>query len=214
MILENAIRFFAEHGFDGQLKDLAEIIGVSQALIFSYFGSKQILIERVYERVYIARWKSSWHDILVDRTKPLDQRLIEYYKDYLAAIDDPIWIRIVLYSGLGGNDLTRRYVSGRVEKLLRTIVSEAFVAFRFSKSQYPENDLYEAVWNLQSSFMWGLVRKHVWKVPVMSDTDHLIELRVSNFLAALQGHDLSPVTAGSPARRVSAKSTKLDKRSS
>src|SRR5258708_3987944 len=62
MILDHAILFFAERGFDGQLKDLAEIIGVSQALIFSYFGSKQILIERVYKKVYVARWKSSWHE--------------------------------------------------------------------------------------------------------------------------------------------------------
>jgi len=212
MILENAIAFFAKRGFDGQLKDLAEIIGISQALIFSYFGSKQVLIERVYERVYVARWKSSWHDILVDRTKSLDQRLFEYYKDYLAAIDEPIWIRIVLYSGLGGNELTRRYVSGRVEKLLRVIVTESYATFRFSKSDFPENDLYEAVWNMQSSFLWGLVRKHVWKVPMMKDTDHLIELRVGNFMAALRSRELS--AAGAPAPRVSGKRVKLNKPSS
>jgi AcrR family transcriptional regulator len=131
MISSTAIAFFSERGFDGQLKELAKIVGVSEALIFSYFGSKQVLIEKVYERVYVARWKAAWYDTLTDRSKPLEQRLNEYYKDYLAAIDEPIWIRIVLYSGLAGNALTRRYVKGRVEKLLRAIVAEVQDAFHF-----------------------------------------------------------------------------------
>lgn len=185
MILEHAITFFAEHGFDGQLKDLAEVIGVSQALIFAYFGSKQTLIERVYEKVYIARWKDAWYEGLVDRTKPLDDRLREYYVDYLKAIDEPIWIRIVLYSGLSGNELTRRYVSNRVEKLLRAIVSEVYDTFKFSKKEFPETDLYEIVWDLQSSFLYGLVRKHIWKLPVMTDSERLVEQRVRHFMNGL-----------------------------
>ena len=187
MILSHAVTFFAERGFDGQLKDLAEIVGISQALIFTYFGSKQALIERVYERVYIARWKNSWYDDLVDRSKPLDQRLREYYADYLNAIDEPIWIRIVLYSGLADNKLTRRYVSTRVEKLLRAIVAEAYETYRFSKITVPEDDLYEIVWDLQASFLYGLVRKHVFKLSVMENTDRLIEQRVHQFVTGLEG---------------------------
>jgi len=193
MILEHAIEFFAEHGFDGQLKDLAEVAGVSQALIFAYYGSKQVLIERVYETVYIGRWKNSWHDMLVDRSKPLDERLRQYYADYLEAIDEPIWIRIVLHSGLSGNELTKRYVSGRVEKILRTIVSEVYDTFKFSKKDFPEADLYEVVWDLQASFLYGLVRKHIWNLPVMTDSERLIEQRVRHFMNGLD--------AGGTARR-------------
>ncbi|WP_338822847.1 TetR/AcrR family transcriptional regulator [Bradyrhizobium septentrionale] len=191
MILDHAIAFFAERGFDGQLKDLAEIAGVSQALIFAYYGSKQVLIERVYEKVYIGRWKDSWHEMLVDRTKPLDERLREYYADYLKAIDEPIWIRIVLHSGLSGNELTRRYVSGRVEKILRTIVSEVYDTFKFSKKDFPEADLYEIVWDLQASFLYGLVRKHIWNLPVMQDSERLIEQRVRHFMSGLNARGVA-----------------------
>ncbi|MGY4403694.1 TetR/AcrR family transcriptional regulator [Bradyrhizobium sp. USDA 3315] len=202
MILNAAISFFAERGFDGQLKDLAEMIGVSQALIFSYFGSKQVLIERVYEKVYVARWKTSWYDTLIDQTKPLEQRLNEYYKDYLAAIDEPIWIRIVLYSGLAGNELTHRYVSGRVEKLLRVIVSEIYKTFRFSKRDFPESELYEAVWDVQASFLYGLVRKHVWKLPVMANSDHLVELRIRHFIEALRARELAAIGSNGASSRL------------
>ena len=55
MILEGAINFFSEHGFEGQIRDLAATLGVSQALIFAYFGNKGTLLEQVYDEVYLSR---------------------------------------------------------------------------------------------------------------------------------------------------------------
>ena len=46
MIVEGAIHYFAEHGFDGETRALARSIGVSQALIFHYFPTKEALIDR------------------------------------------------------------------------------------------------------------------------------------------------------------------------
>jgi len=202
MILDNAITFFAEHGFDGQMKDLAEQIGISQALIFSYFGSKQVLIERVYDRVYVSRWKHGWQALLEDRSKPFEVRLVDYYNDYFASIDEPIWIRIALYSGLAGNELTRRYVSDRVERILRTIVNETYENFAFSKRDFPENDLYEIVWDLQASFLYGLIRKHVWRLPVMEDAQRLVQLRVRNFLDAMAARKKGLATPQRPRVKV------------
>ena len=36
-ILEGAIQFFAVHGFDGQLRDLAKSIGITHALLYHYY---------------------------------------------------------------------------------------------------------------------------------------------------------------------------------
>jgi len=185
MIIDSAVTFFAEHGFDGQMKDLAAQSGVSQALIFAYFGSKQALIEKVYDRVYVSRWEQKWQVLLEDRTRLLENRLIDYYKDYLAAIDEPIWIRIALYSGLSGNELTRRYVSERVENILRTIARETCETFAIDKQHCRESDLYEMVWDLQASFLYGLIRKHVWRLPMMEDSDRLVRIRVRAFLDTL-----------------------------
>jgi hypothetical protein len=53
MILEGAVRFFAKRGFAAHTRELAEELGVSQSLVFHYFGSKEALIERVYQRNFL-----------------------------------------------------------------------------------------------------------------------------------------------------------------
>ena len=47
MIVEEAIRFFAEAGFAGQTRELARRLDVTQPLLFQYFPTKDDLIERV-----------------------------------------------------------------------------------------------------------------------------------------------------------------------
>ena len=51
-------------------------------------------------------------------------RLAAFYRSYLTAIDQYEWIRVSLFSGLAGYDLTRRYVLTRVEGLLKIMVRE------------------------------------------------------------------------------------------
>ena len=50
-ILDGAIQFFAVHGFGGQLRDLAKSIGVTHALLYHYFPTKQAL----------GRWRAAWY---------------------------------------------------------------------------------------------------------------------------------------------------------
>jgi AcrR family transcriptional regulator len=188
MILEGAITFFAERGFDGQIRDLAETLGVSQALIFTYFGNKGTLLERVYDEVFLSRWRDDWLDDLRDRAKPLRERMEAFYVSYLEAIDEPIWIRIVLHSGLASNELTSRYVSLRVEQILQALMTEVRYHFGSALSTMAEADLYERIWDLQASFIYGLIRKHVWQLPVMEDRPRLVAGRVSQFLQGLAAH--------------------------
>ena len=50
-ILDEAERIFAEHGFSGTtMRMVANASGVNQALIRYYFGSKEALFERVFQR--------------------------------------------------------------------------------------------------------------------------------------------------------------------
>ncbi len=184
MILEGAVTFFAENGFDGQIRDLARAVGVSQALVFTYFGSKGALLERVYDEVYLSRWSDTWLADLEDRTHPLSERLETYYNSYLDAIDEPIWIRIVLQSGLADNDLTRRYVSQRVERIIQVLVSEVGAEFGTALT-IADTDLRERAWDLQGSFIYDLIRKHVWRLPTMEDRPRLVAGRVSQFIRGL-----------------------------
>ncbi|WP_197673739.1 helix-turn-helix domain-containing protein [Stappia sp. ES.058] len=53
LIVEEAVRFFAECGFEGQTRELAKRMGISHAVIYKHFDSKDALIERVYEHIYL-----------------------------------------------------------------------------------------------------------------------------------------------------------------
>jgi AcrR family transcriptional regulator len=59
-IIDAAADFFAEVGLDGRTRDLAARMGVSQALIYRYFPSKQVLIDRVFATVFAERWNEAW----------------------------------------------------------------------------------------------------------------------------------------------------------
>ena len=66
LILESAIRFFAEHGFEGQTRELAKRIGITHSAIYRHFPSKEVLIERVYELVYLGAWQQHWSHLIHD----------------------------------------------------------------------------------------------------------------------------------------------------
>ncbi len=100
IILDAAIDFFAEEGFRAQTRALADRIGVSQSLIYRYFGSKENLIERVYEKTFLSRWNPAWEETLADRSRPLRERLQEFFRSYLVAVDDRNWIRVAMHSSL------------------------------------------------------------------------------------------------------------------
>ena len=67
-ILDEAVRFFAERGFEGQTRELAKRMGISHPAIYRHFPSKEALIERVYEHVYLSRWNPGWGPLMPDRS--------------------------------------------------------------------------------------------------------------------------------------------------
>ena len=115
LIVEGAIRFFAEVGFGGQTRELARQLGMSQSLLFKYFPTKQALIDRVYEEVYLSRWNPYWEVLIENARMPLRQRLLKFYSEYARRIMDYYWIRIFLYAGLLGSEINKNYLD-----LLRT----------------------------------------------------------------------------------------------
>lgn len=185
MILDAAIDFFADHGFDAQIRQLAQRIGVSQALIFRYFGTKEALIERVYQRTFLARWDPGWEALLADAGQPLRARLKHFLISYLKVTDDHRWIRISMHSSLAGQNMTRRYVEVHVTGLLRLIARQV----RIYRGQDPMPDItpmeLELVWHLHSTVVYYLVRKHITRSPVSADTAGWIGGVVDNFVDGL-----------------------------
>ncbi len=108
-ILEGAIDFFARRGLDAQMRELAGELGIAHTLLYHYFPTKRQLIERVYEHTIAGRWDVRWEQLLDDTTVPAAQRLHGFYRQYLAAILTPDWIRILVHSGLSDGLIPNRY---------------------------------------------------------------------------------------------------------
>src|SRR3984957_9466511 len=98
-ILEGAVAFFAEVGFDGGLRDLAKRLGITHQNLFRYFPTKEALIERVYLEVYFNRWQPEWETLLRDTSRPLSARLTDFYTAYLPVVFRYDWVRIFLFAG-------------------------------------------------------------------------------------------------------------------
>ena len=190
MILEAAIDFFAKHGFSAQIRELARELKVSQGLIYRYFKSKDELLHRVYEHNFLRRWDAGWEALICDRAVPLSNRLKDFYSSYLNAIDDPVWIRLVMYSGLAGNDLTKRYISTHVERLLRAIARECrtLQAPDVARTcEEPDQAEMELVWHLHSTIIYYLIRKHILQTQTIKDVPNLVALVIDDFLSGLAG---------------------------
>ena len=65
-ILASAIQFFSEHGLNGQMRVLAQQMGITHTLFYHYFPTKQALIDRVYYELFEGRWKPEWQALLDD----------------------------------------------------------------------------------------------------------------------------------------------------
>src|SRR6478609_12039654 len=75
-----ATEFFSDEGFGGGTRALARRLGVTQPLLYRYFPSKDDLIKEVYRTVYLDPLETDWEKRLANRSRPLRDRLLEFYR--------------------------------------------------------------------------------------------------------------------------------------
>ena len=183
-IVDGAIRYFAEVGFEGQTRELARRLNITQPLLFRYFPTKEDLIDRVYEDVYLRRWKDEWVDDLTDRSVSLEERLIRYYEDYVATIFRYEWIRIFMFSGLKGEPINQRYMALVRDRILRAISLELR-----HEHGFPADDItplsdgeLDVAWSLHGAIFYVGIRKWVYQEDIPSDLSAFIRRNVQMFL--------------------------------
>ena len=183
-IIEGAIAYFAEVGFSGQTRELSARLGITQPLLYRYFSSKQELIDRVYQTVFEGRWNPEWIGLLRDRSIPLRDRLIEFYRQYSAATYQPDWIRIYMYAGLSSPSLNQRYIRLIRRELMPVICVEIRDYCAIAAPQTPvSDDEMEFVWSLHGGLFYYAVRRHVYKVRMKVTFITNTAFAVDNFLA-------------------------------
>ena len=184
-IAQEAVRFFAEVGFGGDTRELAQRLGVTQSLLYKYFPSKEALINRVYEEVYLGRWNPFWESVVRDRTFPLQERLTRHYIEYAKAALTRDWVRIFMFSGLRGEDINRKYLNILRQRILEPIAIELRHEFGLPTVQeIPlKTSEIELVWSINARVFYFGQRQWVFDVPIEDDLDELIRLTIEHFIA-------------------------------
>jgi len=182
-IVQKAIHYFAAHGFSASTHDLAREIGITQPLLYRYFPSKEALVARVFNEVYLSRWNPDWEDWLKDRSLPLRERMTRYYKDYARIILKSEWVRIFVQAGLTREGINSRYLQRMRERIFDVVLAEMHHEYRLAKptaQQYEEE--IEMVWEIHASIFYLGMRKWVYGLTIPKDVDRIIEQKVAVFL--------------------------------
>jgi AcrR family transcriptional regulator len=187
-ILEAAIRFFAERGFEGQTRELAKQIGISHSAIYRHFPSKEALVERVYQHVYIGSWQSHWAGLIVDRSLPLHDRLTQFYREYAERIFNYEWVRIFVFAGLRSFDINNRYLAKVMEEVGAPALLEARHELGLAVDGSVDPSEKELFWSMHGAVFYIALRKFVYgtSAPEDGEREAVIAHCVDQFLSGAQ----------------------------
>lgn len=182
--VQKAIEFFAEEGFDSSTRELARRLGVTQPLLYRYFASKDDLISEVYETVYVRRWDPAWEAMLADRSVPLRDRLIGFYKEYAGVVFQRDWMRLFLFAGLKGGAINRRYIDRVRKRILEPIIRE----YRHENGLFTgeaTDDEIELAWSVHGGIYYYGVRTEIYGQSPIKGRDYVIETSIDGLIHAL-----------------------------
>ncbi|CAA7625768.1 TetR/AcrR family transcriptional regulator [Magnetospirillum sp. UT-4] len=194
LILDEAIRFFAEVGFEGQTRVLAERIGVTQPLLYRYFPDKDALIEQVYRHAFVDGWNPAWDAALADRERPLEDRVVTLYHNYNRMNFTFERVRLFMFAGLKDSRLADRFMDFLREHILVPLARELRHEAGLPEAP-PSPAEIEFVAGLHGAIGYVGVRRWVYQVPMPDDIEPVIGAIVSAFLAGAPAamRRLSPV---------------------
>ena len=184
MIVRGAISFFAEHGFEGQTRELANRLGITQPLLYRYFPNKAALIERVYSEVFLNRWNPQWQAWITDRSRPLPERLTCFYQDYARLSLSQEWVRLFIYAGLKRLDIAKRYIEMVFQRVYTTVIGEIRWAHGgppLATAPMTDAEL-EHLWMLHGSIVYLGIRRWIYGQPIPQDHDRSVAIRVATYL--------------------------------
>lgn len=183
-IVDGAIQFFAEVGFDGGLRELAQRLGIRHQNLFRYFPTKDALIDRVYKDVYLSRWNPEWEQMLHQPDRSLKARLTDFYTAYLHSIYRYDWVRIFVFAGLKSVGITQRYLTMIQNKVIVPLVIElrSLAGDAYVQDAPPSSEELEIGWGIHGELFYLALRRWVYNMPVPDDLDGVIESAIVRFL--------------------------------
>lgn len=215
-IVAASIQFFSVHGLDGQMRVLAQEIGVTHALLYHYFPTKQALIERVYYELFEGRWKPEWEALLDDPALGVEEKMTRFYCDYSSTVLTREFVRIFIFSGLSDHFITDNFFALLRKRLFPRLVRETRKYRGVTSRAKPSARELELLMGLHGGIFYTCVRRWIYGQAVhtaeSAKNDELyIADRVRSYLLSAPAifDDVPPLpvkAAAAPRRRSSKES--------
>ena len=190
LIMKEAGVFFSQNGFAASTRDLADRLGVRQALLYKYFASKEALIETVFDEAFNDHWTLKWSRIIGDTSLPLADRLLAFYSGYSDLPDDPDAqrLRLFLRGAMDGWPLPARLNPLLTKAFVAPLVAELrgleglpdFAARPLMKGER------ELVMMLHGAVIFYAIRAHIYKAPGIPDRDAVLGLFIATYLRGVR----------------------------
>jgi len=182
LIVDEAVRFFAEVGFEGQTRMLAQRLGVTQPLLYRYFPDKDALIARVHQEVFLNSWSPAWEAILADLARPLAERLIAFYQHYIGMAFSYERVRIAMFAGLKDPRIAALHVAFLNEHLLMPVARALRAEVGLATDAVGPADIGLAS-GLHGAIAFVGVRRWIYGVVTADDVDSQVVEIINAFVA-------------------------------
>lgn len=181
-ILETASEFFADYGLTAQTRRLAEECGVSQRLLYRFFPTKEDLLSEVYRKEILGAFKAVWFAELQDRSTSVEERLVDFYEDYVQHTLTRKWLRLFMYASLSESSMAPDYISTIITQLLEVIMGETA---HERGIELPEDKaaIHEMAWTLHGAISHYAIRRHLYHASRVLPEDQVVAMHVRMFLA-------------------------------
>jgi AcrR family transcriptional regulator len=170
-LLDAALELFSEKGMGITIQALADRVNVTQPLVHRYFRTRADLIAGIRDKIQNAHWDPAWRAVLTDRSRPLADRIPDFYACYLPHIYSAQWYRGFWYAALADPTFAQEFLARVTDELLLSIIGEARFEFGFpdlaSAPATPRE--IELVWGMHSSHIFLGIRRYVYCTIVSPD---------------------------------------------
>jgi AcrR family transcriptional regulator len=184
-ILAVAKVLFSDKGYHGvSVDDIARRLGVSPAILYRHFVSKEALYEAVLNEIACRR--ESYVEAVVNSDGSFDDVLRKITRIYVDSVSrDPDYLRMELQSALEGSDATRQFFDNRWKPF--TDYVEFGLAELIAQKRVPVVNATVAALAFQGMIREALYAKCIYRSPRYHDIElpELCDQLVSLFLAAV-----------------------------
>jgi TetR/AcrR family transcriptional regulator len=200
-LLSHAIALFSKHGFSGtRTKDIAAACGVSEAILFRHFATKEDLYHAILDTHEAAAGQDEWLAEMQAMAKRRDD--LGFIRCLLAQIlksfrEDTAFHRLMLYAALEGHSLPSIFHERMGSQMLEFL--RDYVVLRQREGAFRKGDPDALVMLLASPALQYATSKHIFGIKRISRPEkEIVEEFTKLLLAALHP---SPDRSKKPGKR-------------